>query len=411
RLKIPFTTGLLLGIGETVHDRRQSLSVIADLHLRYGHIQEVIIQNFCPKPGTGMSAFPGATLHDMQETVRMAKEILPPDIAIQIPPNLADAAKILPCGVTDLGGISPVTIDYVNPEHPWPAFEELADLTKGYTLKERLCIYPEYIRRGWYHPRLRDYIIRLENILHRRGTSVIPEKPLYEGKAKSVYLSENPDELIVVFRNDMTAFNGVKHDQFTDKGILNATASEFFMKMLEAEGIPTHYIRMAAPDTMIVRRLDMIPLEVIVRNIAAGSMTKKYPVAEGTVLERPVVSIDYKDDERGDPMINDDLIEVLHILPADELKQVKEMALKVNTVLSRFFDECGIRLVDFKLEFGKAAGKIYLGDEISMDSMRLWDKQTGESFDKDVYRFDKGDVITAYRNVLRRILPDGGKKD
>jgi len=124
-----------------------------------------------------------------------------------------------------------------------------------------------------------------------------------------------------------------------------------------------------------------------------------------------VVSIDYKDDERGDPMINDDLIEVLHILPADELKQVKEMALKVNTVLSRFFDECGIRLVDFKLEFGKAAGKIYLGDEISMDSMRLWDKQTGESFDKDVYRFDKGDVITAYRNVLRRILPDGGKKD
>ncbi|HOL41084.1 MAG TPA: phosphoribosylaminoimidazolesuccinocarboxamide synthase [Methanospirillum sp.] len=110
-------------------------------------------------------------------------------------------------------------------------------------------------------------------------------------------------------------------------------------------------------------------------------------------------------------MINDDLIEVLHILPADELKQVKEMALKVNTVLSRFFDECGIRLVDFKLEFGKAAGKIYLGDEISMDSMRLWDKQTGESFDKDVYRFDKGDVITAYRNVLRRILPDGGKKD
>ncbi|HOL41083.1 MAG TPA: phosphoribosylaminoimidazolesuccinocarboxamide synthase [Methanospirillum sp.] len=120
---------------------------------------------------------------------------------------------------------------------------------------------------------------------------MIPEKPLYEGKAKSVYLSENPDELIVVFRNDMTAFNGVKHDQFTDKGILNATASEFFMKMLEAEGIPTHYIRMAAPDTMIVRRLDMIPLEVIVRNIAAGSMTKKYPVAEGTVLERPVVSI------------------------------------------------------------------------------------------------------------------------
>ncbi len=408
RLKIPFTTGILLGIGETRSDRRESLEVIAGLHRKYGHIQEIIIQNFCPKPGTDMSAFPGATLRDMQETVRMAKEILPSDIAIQIPPNLADAAQILPCGVTDLGGISPVTIDYVNPEHPWPAFDELVALTKGYTLKERLCIYPEYIRRGWYHPRLRDCIISLENTIHMRGTSVIPAKPLYEGKAKSVYASENPDELIVVFRNDMTAFNGVKHDQFTDKGRLNATASEFFMKMLEAEGIPTHHIRMSAPDTMIVRRLEMIPLEVIVRNVAAGSMTKKYPVKEGMVLDRPVVTIDYKDDERGDPMINDDLIEVLHILTADELRKVKEMALHVNKVLTRFFDKCGIRLVDFKLEFGKADGTIYLGDEISMDSMRLWDKKTGESFDKDVYRFDKGDVIAAYRNVLKRIIPDSG---
>ncbi|WP_371816493.1 7,8-didemethyl-8-hydroxy-5-deazariboflavin synthase CofG [Methanospirillum purgamenti] len=406
RLKIPFTTGILLGIGETPSDRRQSLQVIADLHKKYGHIQEIIIQNFCPKPGTKMSAFPGASLRDMQETVRMAKEILPPDIAIQIPPNLADAEKILPCGVTDLGGISPVTIDYVNPEHPWPAFDELAALTKGYTLQERLCIYPQFIRKGWYHDKIRDRIISLENTIHMRGSSVIPAKPLYEGKAKSVYTSENPDELIVVFRNDMTAFNGVKHDLFTDKGRLNATASEFFMKMLEAEGIKTHYIRMSAPDTMIVRRLEMIPLEVIVRNVAAGSMTKKYPVAEGTVLDWPVVTIDYKDDERGDPMINDDLIQVLHILTGDELTQVKKIALLVNTVLTRFFDECGIRLVDFKLEFGKAGGNIFLGDEISMDSMRLWDKETGESFDKDVYRFNKGDVITAYRNVLKRIIPE-----
>ncbi|NLL09467.1 MAG: phosphoribosylaminoimidazolesuccinocarboxamide synthase [Methanomicrobiales archaeon] len=234
----------------------------------------------------------------------------------------------------------------------------------------------------------------------------MPAKPLYEGKAKSVYSSENPDELIVVFRNDMTAFNGVKHDRFTDKGRLNATASEFFMKMLEAEGIPTHFVRMSAPDTMVVRRLEMIPLEVIVRNIAAGSMTKKYPIDEGTVLERPVVTIDYKDDERGDPMINDDLIQVLHILNAEELIKVKEMALEVNRILSRFFDDCGIKLVDFKLEFGKSAGTIYLGDEVSMDSMRLWDKVTGESLDKDVYRFDKGDVITAYREVLKRIIPD-----
>jgi len=238
---------------------------------------------------------------------------------------------------------------------------------------------------------------------------VFPDKPLYEGKAKSVYTSENPDELVVVFRNDMTAFNGEKHDQFLDKGRLNATASEFFMKMLEKEGIPTHFVRMDAPDVMVVKRLSMIHLEIIVRNVAAGSMTKKYPVAEGTVLERPVVSIDYKDDERGDPMINDDLIEVLHLMTAEELRQVKEMALRVNSILSQFFDECGITLVDFKLEFGREKDRIVLGDEISMDSMRLWDKETGESFDKDVYRFDKGDVITAYRNVLARIIPGFGE--
>lgn len=167
RLEIPFTTGLLLGIGETIEDRRDSLLVIADLHQRYGHIQEIIIQNFCPKPGTDMSSFPGATLRDMQETVRMAKEILPPDIAIQIPPNLAEAKKILSCGVTDLGGISPVTIDYVNPEHPWPALEELVSLTAGYTLHERLCIYPQFIRKGWFHHELKDRIISLENKITR----------------------------------------------------------------------------------------------------------------------------------------------------------------------------------------------------------------------------------------------------
>lgn len=405
RLKIPFTTGLLIGIGETRADRKESLEVIAGLHRRFGHIQEVIIQNFCPKPGTDMSAFPGATLSEMQETVRMAAEILPSDIAVQIPPNLADAEKILPCGVTDLGGISPVTIDFVNPEHPWPALDEIRKLTRGYTLRERLCIYPQYIKQGWYPTRMRDCIISLESRIYTEVAHVVPDKPLYEGKAKSVYASENPDELVVVFRNDMTAFNGEKHDQFLDKGRLNATASEFFMKMLEKEGIPTHFVRMDAPDVMVVKRLDMIHLEIIVRNVAAGSMTKKYPVAEGTVLERPVVSIDYKDDERGDPMINDDLIEVLHIMTADEIRKVKEMALKVNTILSRFFDECGITLVDFKLEFGREKDRIVLGDEISMDSMRLWDKETGESFDKDVYRFDKGDVITAYRNVLTRIIP------
>ena len=234
---------------------------------------------------------------------------------------------------------------------------------------------------------------------------MIPESPLYTGKAKSVFRTDNPEELRVVFRNDMTAFNGIKHDQFENKGRFNATASEFFMRLLMEKGVNTHFISRPDPDTMIVRRLEMIPLEVIVRNVAAGSMIKKYPVQEGTVLSPPVVTIDYKDDERGDPMINDELIVALGILNPDELTGVKTTALQINDILSHFFDECGIRLVDFKIEFGKAGGQIVLGDEISMDSMRLWDKQTGESFDKDVYRFDKGDVMTAYRRVLERIVP------
>lgn len=233
-------------------------------------------------------------------------------------------------------------------------------------------------------------------------------EPLYKGKAKSVFRTDNPEELRVVFRNDMTAFNGVKHDLFENKGRFNATASEFFMRLLQEKGVSTHFISRPDPDTMIVRKLEMIPLEVIVRNVAAGSMVKKYPVKEGTVLSPPVVSTDYKDDERGDPMINDDLIVALNILNPAELIEVKKTALKINEILTRFFDDFGISLVDFKIEFGKAGGKILLGDEISMDSMRLWDKKTGESFDKDVYRFDKGDVMTAYRQVLERIIPGFG---
>lgn len=171
RLKIPFTTGLLIGIGETREDRAESLRVIADLHQRYDHIQEIIIQNFCPKPGTEMASFPGATTREMQETVQMADEILPTDIAIQIPPNLADSRSILPYGVTDLGGVSPVTPDYVNPGHPWPEIDELRELTTGYLLRERLCIYPKYIKRGWYPQGLKDCIMKLENRISHRGTA------------------------------------------------------------------------------------------------------------------------------------------------------------------------------------------------------------------------------------------------
>jgi FO synthase subunit 1 len=162
RLKIPFTTGLLLGIGETMEDRENSLLTIRDLHRKYGHIQEVIIQNFCPKAGTPMAGYRGVGPDEMCTVIRMAKDLLPDDIAIQIPPNLADIRELIRCGVDDLGGISPLTIDYVNPGHPWPGLERLQELAGDVLLRERLCIYPRYIERGWYDPRLEPLIRRLQ---------------------------------------------------------------------------------------------------------------------------------------------------------------------------------------------------------------------------------------------------------
>jgi FO synthase subunit 1 len=170
KLKIPFTTGLLLGIGEKMADREESLYAIRDIHRKYKHIQEIIIQNFCPKPGTPMAGRPIPTTDEIAKTIRMAREILPRDIAIQIPPNLIDATSLIACGVDDLGGVSPLTIDYVNPEHPWPAFEELQTIAGEAELKERLCIYPQYIERGWYHPDLQPLINRLAQTVKVRSS-------------------------------------------------------------------------------------------------------------------------------------------------------------------------------------------------------------------------------------------------
>ncbi len=169
KLKIPFTTGLLLGIGETMEDREDSLNAIRDIHERYGHIQEVIIQNFCPKPGTVMAGMRGPATDEICVTIQLARDILPDDVAIQIPPNLIDAAKLIPCGVSDLGGVSPLTIDYINPEHPWPAIEELRRIVGNAVLRERLCIYPQYIERRWYHADLQALINRLGQTLQEQG--------------------------------------------------------------------------------------------------------------------------------------------------------------------------------------------------------------------------------------------------
>jgi FO synthase subunit 1 len=169
RLKIPFTTGILLGIGETMEDRENSLISIRDLHRRYGHIQEVIIQNFCPKPGTLMAGYRGVDPDEMCTVIRMAKDLLPEDIAIQIPPNLADVRDLIRCGVDDFGGISPLTHDYVNPEHPWPELDRLREIAGDVVLRERLCIYPRFIEKGWFPSRLEPLIKRLEQHLIEEG--------------------------------------------------------------------------------------------------------------------------------------------------------------------------------------------------------------------------------------------------
>ena len=172
KLKIPFTTGLLLGIGESVIDREESLLAIRDLHRKYGHIQEIIIQNFCPKPGTPMAHHPVPGTDEICATIRMARDILPKDIAIQIPPNLIDASVLITCGVDDLGGVSPLTIDYINPEYPWPGIDELQKIVGDARLFERLCIYPQYVKKGWYHPDLQILINRLEQTVKERSNKL-----------------------------------------------------------------------------------------------------------------------------------------------------------------------------------------------------------------------------------------------
>jgi phosphoribosylaminoimidazole-succinocarboxamide synthase len=229
------------------------------------------------------------------------------------------------------------------------------------------------------------------------------KKLLYAGKAKSVYHTDVDGKLIVEFRDDITAFDGGKKDILKNKGSYNAEVSAFFFDYLEKNGVNTHFVSMIDSRHMVVRKLQMIPLEVIVRNVAAGSIVRNYPFKEGTKLDPPVILIDYKDDSRHDPMLNDDLIVALKLATPAELKKIKKVALEINRLLFALLAAQGITLVDFKIEFGRLGKSICLGDEISMDSMRLWDKKSGESLDKDVYRFEKGDVMATYNRVAQRI--------
>lgn len=229
---------------------------------------------------------------------------------------------------------------------------------------------------------------------------------LYSGKAKTIYKTEEPGKLISEFRDSLTAFDGKKKSEAKNKGYFNAQISKKLFEMLEEEGIPTHFIEMVSDTEMLVKAVEIILIEVIPRNIAAGSITRKYPIKEGTVFENPIIVMDFKSDEHGDPMINEDIAVAMGIATYDELKQIRTMALRINSILKEYLDKKGFMLPDFKLEFGRLDGKIVVADEISCDTCRFWDKSTGKSMDKDIFRFDKGDLSKTYEEVARRIVPE-----
>ncbi|ACL19526.1 phosphoribosylaminoimidazole-succinocarboxamide synthase [Desulfitobacterium hafniense DCB-2] len=226
---------------------------------------------------------------------------------------------------------------------------------------------------------------------------------LYEGKAKKVYTTDQEGIYWVEYKDDATAFNGEKKGTIGDKGIVNNRLSALLFEVLEKTGIPTHFIELLNDREMLVRKLEMIPLEVVVRNIAAGSLAKRLGVAEGLNLSRPVVELYYKDDALGDPFVNESHSLAMGWAEQSDLKEIQELGLKINGELQKILDQAGIILVDFKLEFGKAEGKVYLGDEISPDTCRFWDKETQEKLDKDRFRRDLGKVEEAYAEVYRRV--------
>ncbi len=235
---------------------------------------------------------------------------------------------------------------------------------------------------------------------------MIRQEVLYSGKAKTVYKTNDPDRLIMEFRNSLTAFDGKKKSEASKKGYYNAQISRTLFNLLEEKGIKTHFESMFSETEMVVDAVDIIKIEVIVRNIATGSLTKKYPFKIGDRLEPPIIIFDYKSDEFGDPMINDDMAIAMGLTTKAELAQIRKLALKINSVLVEYLAEKDLLLPDFKIEFGRCKGKIVLADEISCDTCRFWDRTTGESLDKDVFRFDRGDLAAAYREVAKRIVPE-----
>lgn len=228
---------------------------------------------------------------------------------------------------------------------------------------------------------------------------------LYEGKAKRVYATDNAEVLLVDYKDDATAFNGLKKGTISGKGAINNRVTNFMMQLLEKEGVPTHFVEELSERETLVKKVSIVPLEVIIRNISAGSFAKRYGVEEGIVFAEPTIEFSYKNDDLGDPLINEYHALALGVATKEEIDTIKNMAFKVNEVMKAFFKKLNVDLVDFKLEFGKVAdGSIVLADEISPDTCRFWDSTTHEKLDKDRFRRDLGNVEDAYQEMMKRIL-------
>ena len=230
---------------------------------------------------------------------------------------------------------------------------------------------------------------------------------LYEGKAKKVYATDDPNLVIVSYKDDATAFNGLKKGTISGKGVINNQRSNLLMQMLEKNGVPTHFVKELSERETLVRKVEIVPLEVIVRNLSAGSFAKRYGVEEGIVFAEPTLEFSYKNDDLGDPLLNTSHALALGLATKEEIARIQELALKVNELLKARFARVNITLVDFKLEFGRLPdGSLVLADEISPDTCRFWDSTTHEKLDKDRFRRDLGGVEDAYNEVMRRVLAD-----
>ena len=227
---------------------------------------------------------------------------------------------------------------------------------------------------------------------------------MYEDKAKKVWETDNPDVVCVDYKDDATAFNGLKKGTIVGKGVVNNKVTNFLMKLLEKNGIPTHLVEEISDRETLVKRVKIVPIEVIVRNIAAGSLSKRPGLPEGTKLKSTVLEYCYKNDELGDPMINEYHAYAMELATPEELEKIAEYSFKINQILSEFLLKSNIELIDFKLEFGRFDGRIILADEISPDTCRFWDTKTGAKLDKDRFRRDLGNVEEAYEEILRRLM-------